>query len=98
MLKGYFIRRGVRFKKINLVYFLENLQSFNLFIKFKYNNNTNKVTIDFVDKSRQLSLKVMFLRKFLSLNKQFVWHTLDFKLLFVQLTIFKRSILEAMMR
>jgi len=72
MLKGYFIRRGIRFKKINLVYFLENLQSFNLFIKFKYNNAANKVTIDFVDKSRQLSLKVMFLRKFLSLNKQLV--------------------------
>lgn len=98
MLKGYFIRNGIRFKKINLMDFILNLQRFKLFIKFSYNKMANKVNIQFVHKSRQLSLKILFLRKFLTLNKQLVWHSIDFKVLFAQLTNFRKAILEAMIK
>ncbi len=78
--------------------FILNLQRFKLFIKFSYNKMANKVNIQFVHKSRQLSLKILFLRKFLTLNKQLVWHSIDFKVLFSQLTNFRKAILEAMIK
>lgn len=98
MVKGYFIKNGIRFQKFDLIDFINNLQRFKLFIRFTFNKFSNKVSVQFIHKSRQLSLKIMFLRKFLKLNKQFVWHTVDFKLLFVQLTNFRKAILEAMIR
>lgn len=98
MLKGYFIKHGIRFLKIDLIDFITNLQQFKLFIKFTYNKFSNKISAQFVHKSRQLSLKMMFLRKFIKINNHLVWHTIDFKLLFSQLYQFKRSILEVMIK
>ena len=72
MIKGYFIKNGIRFQKFDLIDFINNLQRFKLFIRFTFNKFSNKVSIQFIHKSRQLSLKIMFLRKFLKLNKQFV--------------------------
>jgi hypothetical protein len=72
MIKGYFIKNGIRFQKFDLIDFINNLQRFKLFIRFTFNKFSNKVSVQFIHKSRQLSLKIMFLRKFLKLNKQFV--------------------------
>ncbi len=71
-IKGYFIRRGKRFFKFNIINFIDSINRFSLFIRFKYNFNSGKTNIEFVPKERQFGTKVMFFRKFLTLNPNWV--------------------------